>query len=117
MYIDGVPYGKTPLSVKLQKNNYYHVAISHEGYETAYVSITSREGIGWILLDALFLGAPMVIDAITGAWANLTPDWVNVTLEPLPAMNVTLEPLTEEDEAASSPLAEDEAADGSAEAL
>ena len=90
VFIDGAPYGKTPLTLKLQKDNYYHVAISHEGYETAYVSITSREGIGWIILDAIFLGAPMIIDAITGAWASLTPDNISVRLDPITSIDVNL---------------------------
>ena len=89
--IDGAPYGKTPLTLKLQKDNYYHVAISHEGYETAYVSITSREGVGWIILDAIGFGFPMIVDAITGAWASLKPDNINVSLDPLPSIDVDLQ--------------------------
>ena len=80
--IDGKSYGQTPISVTLDKKNSYHVEISKPGYETAYVSITNKIGVGWVVLDIVAGGIPLIVDAVTGAWNSLTPDTISVTLEP-----------------------------------
>ena len=80
--IDGVPRGRTPLTVDLEKGNSYSVSVSKDGYEAGYATLTNRVGAGWVILD-IFAGlVPIVIDAVTGAWGGLSPDTVHLVLTP-----------------------------------
>ena len=81
--IDGVPRGRTPLTVDLEKGNSYSVSVSKDGYEAGYATLTNRVGAGWVILD-IFVGlVPIVIDAVTGAWGGLSPDTVHLVLTPI----------------------------------
>ena len=80
--IDGVPRGRTPLTVDLEKGNSYSVSVSKDGYEAGYATLTNRVGAGWVILD-IFAGlVPVVVDAVTGAWGGLSPDTVHLVLTP-----------------------------------
>ena len=81
--IDGVPRGRTPLTVDLEKGNSYSVSVSKDGYEAGYATLTNRVGAGWVILD-IFAGlVPVVVDAVTGAWGWLSPDTVHLVLTPI----------------------------------
>lgn len=81
--IDGVPKGRTPLTVDLEKGNSYSVSVSKDGYEAGYATLTNRVGAGWVILD-IFAGlVPVVVDAVTGAWGGLSPDTVHLVLTPI----------------------------------
>lgn len=80
IYINGMRYGSTPLVVDLEKGESYQVELRKEGYENGYARITSSVSAGWVVLDVLGGLVPLVVDAVTGAWENLKPEVVNITL-------------------------------------
>ncbi len=78
-----------PTTLSLERKNSYVLNFSKEGYSSASVQIQKKAQFGIILLDVLFTGLiGVVVDATTGAWNNLTPDQVSVTLEKLEGANV-----------------------------
>ncbi len=83
VYIDGLPVGKTPVAVNLDKGDSYHVAVQMDGYETAYATIASKVGAGWVILDILGGLIPVVIDILTDSWYSLSPSRINLILNPL----------------------------------
>ena len=78
--INGVPMGRTPLELSLEKGKSYNVSVSLDGYETGYATLTDKVGAGWVVLDILAGLVPIAIDAVTGAWGGLSPDSVHLVL-------------------------------------
>ncbi len=84
--------GTTPTTVTLKrgagffKSESYNVKVSKEGYATKDFTVTGSVN-GWYVANILFGGiiGLLIIDPITGAMYDLTPDTVNATLD---AMNV-----------------------------
>lgn len=70
----------TPATVRLSKRGDHVITISKEGYESRKVVIGRKVNIGIVILDILFGVVPIVIDAINGAWFDLEPAAINVTL-------------------------------------
>ena len=79
--VDGQSY-TSPTVITLARNNNYVVTISKDGYETQQVRINKKISGGIVLLDILvsYTLIPILIDAATGAWYNLKPDQITVTL-------------------------------------
>ena len=81
--INGIMRGQTPLSLKLNKKQApYYVTISKDGYKDAYYTITNKPGVGWIVLDVVTGLFELAVDAITGAYYEITPKSINAHLEP-----------------------------------
>ena len=80
--INGYPYGRTPLTVELDKGDSYRVEVSDEGYEPGYAFLSNKLGAGWIVLDVLTGLIPLIVDAVTGSWNSISPDSVHIVLEP-----------------------------------
>lgn len=79
--IEGI--GVSPTSWELKKGKPYAIVTWQRGYGAKLLKVDTR--FNWVTLLNVFnafLG--VVIDALTGAWFNLTPDEVLYTLEPLP---------------------------------
>ena len=78
VFIDGVSYGKTPVDLTLDVTKSYTVIFRYEDQERTVV-IKNNIGTLWIVLDILGAGIPLIVDAITGDWYELSPDEVSVT--------------------------------------
>lgn len=78
--VDGVEVAYTPITLPLSKKSSHTIAVSADGYKSEYFIISSSAGAGWIVLDVLAGGVPLIVDAVTGNWNKLSPDTVAVTL-------------------------------------
>ncbi len=71
----------TPTTLELERKNEYILSFSKEGYESAQIQITKHLSGGYLVADILLTGLlGVVIDGITGAWYNLKPEAVTVSL-------------------------------------
>jgi hypothetical protein len=80
IYVDGEFVGKDSARVELKKAKDHYVEIKKDGFEPAYKNITKDLLTKWLILD-LFVGS-VIVDALTGAWYELSPDNINIGLEP-----------------------------------
>ena len=80
VYIDGKLMGETPLQLKLSVKNDYVVYVRGEGYKTHVCRISNTIGAGWIVLDVITGLAPVVVDAVTGAWSKLDQKKIDAVL-------------------------------------
>lgn len=81
--------GKTPTTVTLEKSDgtyfggkNYSVRISKKGYETQSVQVSSQAN-GWYIAGNLVFGGLigwLIVDPLTGAMYNLTPDEITTNL-------------------------------------
>lgn len=67
VWIDGKMMGKAPVNFKLITKKTYVIEFKHEG-QTKTVNLNNHVPAGWIILDVLGYGFPVIIDAVTGAW-------------------------------------------------
>lgn len=80
IFIDEVEVGKTPFEIKLKRKSEYSIMIKLEGYQTYETKLT-RKFNAWYIGNILFGGLiGVIIDPITGAMYNLTPDQVNAQM-------------------------------------
>lgn len=78
--VNGVPYGKTPLQLRLKTNKTYTIIVRKGDRERTF-TITNSIGAQWVILDILGGLIPVIIDASTGAWYELQPGQINVVLQ------------------------------------
>ena len=81
--------GKTPTTVTLQKadGSYwggkdYTVTITKDGYETQVIPVTSSPN-GWYIAGNLVFGGLIgwfIVDPVTGAMYNLSPEQINASM-------------------------------------
>jgi hypothetical protein len=81
VFVNGIPYGKTPVRLTLKSNATYTIEFKKEGFSTVTRNITNSVGAGWIVLDILCGLVPVIIDAATGSWYGFDQDHVNAILE------------------------------------
>jgi hypothetical protein len=81
VYVNGVFAGVTPVRLSLASKGTYTIEFRKEGYRSKAVQIDNQIGAGWIVLDALVGLVPILVDAITGSWYDLTTNNVNAVLE------------------------------------
>ncbi|HOV94009.1 MAG TPA: PEGA domain-containing protein [Spirochaetales bacterium] len=81
VYVNGVFAGITPIRLNLTSKGTYTIEFRKEGYRSKVVQIDNQIGAGWIVLDALVGLVPILVDAITGSWYDLTTNNVNAVLE------------------------------------
>lgn len=80
IFIDEVEVGKTPFEIKLKRNSDHSVMIKLEGYQTYETKLT-RKFNAWYIGNILFGGLiGVIIDPITGAIYNLTPEQINAQM-------------------------------------
>lgn len=79
--IDGVNMGKTPVMLELKSNKTYNIEYKLEGHGSKNYIINNKVGGGWVILDILGGLLPVVVDAATGNWYQLSTDRVNMVLE------------------------------------
>jgi hypothetical protein len=81
VYVNGVPSGFTPVTLKLPSRNNYVVQLEMPGYQYAATATYSTLGGGWLVLDILLLIIPVIVDAATGAWYYNEPDTLHFALQ------------------------------------
>ena len=87
IFIDEVEVGKTPFEMKLARKSEHQVMIKLEGYQTYQTSLKKKFN-GWYLGNILFGGIiGLIIDPITGAMYNLTPEEINAEMAKGTAFN------------------------------
>jgi hypothetical protein len=84
--------GTTPTTVTLKKSDgswfggkTYLVKVAKEGYETQTIQINHQPN-GWYIAGNLIFGGLIgwfIVDPLSGAMYNLTPDQINPSLTPL----------------------------------
>jgi len=80
IFINEVEVGKTPFELKLARNGEHDVQIKLDGYQTYQTSLTKKFNawyIGNILIGGII---GLIVDPITGAIYNLTPNQINAQL-------------------------------------
>ena len=75
----------TPTTLNLERKNEYILKFSKEGYESAQIHITKHLSGGYLVFDILLGLVGVIIDAATGAWYNLEPESVMVSLSKISA--------------------------------
>ena len=84
-YYDGMRLGRTPTHVEASRNEDHLIRLEMAGYRSATCQITTSVGIGWVIADVLLTACVgLVVDAITGAWNELSPTTCYRRLEPEP---------------------------------
>jgi hypothetical protein len=80
IFIDEVEVGKTPFEIKLARKSEHSVMIKLEGYQTYETKLTKKFN-GWYIGNILFGGLiGIIVDPITGAMYNLTPNEINAQM-------------------------------------
>lgn len=73
IFINGVSYGVTPTTLKLEDGENYNIVFK-QGDETRTYTLKSEIGILWLVLDIVGGGIPLIVDAATGDWMELPED-------------------------------------------
>jgi len=81
VYVNDVYSGTTPLQLILPSKGTYNIEFRKDGYKNKVVTIDNQIGAGWIILDALSGLVPVLVDAVTGNWIQLSTNNVNAALE------------------------------------
>jgi hypothetical protein len=80
IFIDEVEVGKTPFEIKLARKSEHSVIIKLEGYQTYETKLTKKFN-AWYIGNIVFGGLiGVIVDPITGAIYNLSPDQVNAQM-------------------------------------
>ena len=80
IYIDEVEVGKTPFEIKLARKSEHSIMIKLEGYQTYETKLTKKFN-AWYIGNLVFGGLiGIIVDPITGAIYNLSPDQVNAQM-------------------------------------
>jgi hypothetical protein len=89
IYIDEIAVGKTPFEIKLERKRDHHVMIKLEGYQTYQTTLT-RKFNAWYIGNILFGGLiGVIVDPITGAIYNLSPNEVQAEMSKGTAFNMS----------------------------
>jgi hypothetical protein len=78
--LDGDPVGATPVTIDISVKEEHRVVFRMDGYGDVTCILNRSVGGGWVILDILGGLFPIIIDAATGSWYELSEDTCNVTL-------------------------------------
>ena len=81
VYVNGAQMGETPCVIRLRTNKEYTIEFRKDGYETKTYFLTNEIGAVWIVLDILGGFIPVIVDAATGDWYELSQENVSVVLD------------------------------------
>jgi PEGA domain len=81
VYANGLKMGVTPVELDLKADKSYIIEFRKEGFQTITKVVNTKVGPGWIVLDLLMGGIPVIVDASTGAWRQFDQNSVNAILE------------------------------------
>lgn len=80
IFIDEVEVGKTPFEIKLARKSEHSVVLKLDGYQTYETKLTKKFN-GWYIGNIFFGGLlGLIIDPITGAIYNLSPEQVDAQM-------------------------------------
>lgn len=80
IFIDEVEVGKTPFEIKLARKSEHAVLIKLEGYQTYQTTLTKKFN-AWYIGNILIGGwIGLIIDPITGAIYNLSPNEISAQM-------------------------------------
>ena len=71
----------TPATIQLPRGKVYKLTVSKEGYKPETVAINRKISGSILILDLLVGVWPVFVDLATGAWYDLYPDNIQVTLK------------------------------------
>src|SRR6266480_3279892 len=78
--VDNQMLGHTPVVAKLKRKDKHTIAVALDGYQPFEVT-TTRSTSGWVWGNIVFGGLiGLAVDAIDGAFYNLSPEQVSATL-------------------------------------
>ena len=80
IFINGVSYGVTPITLNLDSDQDYTLVLRRDGEEETFF-INSEIGTLWIVLDVVTGLVPLIVDAATGDWYELSPGEVFVSFD------------------------------------
>lgn len=80
IFIDEVEVGKTPFEIKLARKSEHSVMIKLDGYQTYQTNLTKQFNAWYI--GNIFIGGliGLIVDPITGAIYNLSPNEINAQM-------------------------------------
>jgi len=81
VHVNGNLMGTTPVTLKLESKETYRIDFKKNGYATKRYAITNHIVTKWVVFDVILGVAPVLVDAITGAWFELDQDSINAILE------------------------------------
>lgn len=79
--VNGTPRGVTPVMLPLAKNQNHIVLFKMAGHSDFGVALDRQVSAGYVVLDVLGGLLPVVIDAATGSWYELSTNSVHGSLE------------------------------------
>ncbi len=80
VYVDGNRVGVSPVSVVLDNTKSHNVVFKKQGYKDVTCILSTKTGAGWVVIDILGGLVPLIIDAATGDWSQVSAKSCNVTL-------------------------------------
>lgn len=81
VYLNGEKIGNAPVKIELKRDQEYKVDFRKDGYVSKTYQISSKIGLGWVVLDVIGGAVPLVVDIATGACYSLEPNSINSVLE------------------------------------
>jgi hypothetical protein len=81
VYVNGDLMGTTPVKLKLESKETYRIEFRKKGFDAKTYTITNHVGTKWIVFDVILGVAPVIVDAVTGAWYELDQVSVHAVLE------------------------------------
>ena len=72
----------SPVKLELSKRSTHRIVISKDGYRTVEFALRREVQPHWWVMGAFTLGLSIMIDALTGALVDITPDYIYVPPEP-----------------------------------
>ena len=81
VYVNGELMGTSPVTLKLESKVTYKIEFRKKGYIAKRYTITNHIGTKWVVFDVILGLAPVLVDAITGAWYELDQDYIKAYLE------------------------------------
>ncbi|MFT3696000.1 MAG: PEGA domain-containing protein [Kofleriaceae bacterium] len=85
VYLNGVPVGQTPTTVRLDRGRPAQIQIGLEGFQPVVFQRDSEIN-GWFWVNILWVAAivPWVIDIVDGNWMRYDDEPIMIGLTPLP---------------------------------
>jgi PEGA domain len=80
--VDGQSVGYTPGVVQVENKRDHNITFRLNGYNDGVCLVKSEVAVLWVVLDIWFL-VPLIVDAATGGWKEITTTMCNLNLLPL----------------------------------
>ena len=80
VYVDGEYVGTTPVQVELSVHEEHTIVFRKEGFDDRTFRLSNEVGALWIVLDVVTGLIPLIVDAATGNWLELSDEAVDVVL-------------------------------------